>query len=56
MNKKQKLELMWINKKHRSKLESRILLGNSEKSYHAAHRVTENNRFNNQLFFGDYCR
>ena len=53
MNKKQKLELTWIGKEHRPKLEPRILLEDSEKSYHAAHRVTENDLFNNQLIFGD---
>ena len=36
-----------------SKLEPRILLGRPEKSYHAKHRVTENDIFDNQLIFGD---
>ena len=37
---KQKLELTWIGKDARPKLEPRILLGDPEKSYHAKHRVT----------------
>jgi len=51
--KKQKLELTWIGKERRHKLEPRILLENSEKSYHAAHRVSENDIFDNRLIFGD---
>nr|WP_238717988.1 site-specific DNA-methyltransferase [Petrachloros mirabilis] len=50
---KQKLELTWIGKEHRPKLEPRILLEDPEKSYHAAHRVTENDLFDNRLIFGD---
>ena len=53
MTKKQKLELTWIGKEHRPKLEPRILLEDPEKSYHAAHRVTENDLFDNRLIFGD---
>ena len=37
--KKQKLELTWIGKENRPKLEPRILLENPAKSYHAKHRV-----------------
>lgn len=50
---RQKLELTWIGKDARLKLEPRILLGDPEKSYHAKHRVTENDIFDNQLIFGD---
>jgi len=50
---KQKLELTWIGKEHRPKLEPRILLEDSEKSYHGLHRVTENDLFDNRLIFGD---
>jgi len=39
---KQKLELTWIGKEKRPKLEPRILLEELEKSYHAKHWVTEN--------------
>jgi adenine-specific DNA-methyltransferase len=53
VTKKQKLELTWIGKENRPRLEPRILLEEPEKSYHAAHRVTENDRFDNRLVFGD---
>ena len=53
MKSKQKLELTWIGKENRPKLEPRILLEDPEKSYHAAHRVTENDIFDNRLIFGD---
>jgi len=53
MNAKQKLELTWIGKENRPKLEPRILLEDTEKSYHANHRVTENDLFDNRLIFGD---
>jgi len=39
MSKKQKLELTWIGKETRPKLEPRILLEDPEKSYHAQFRV-----------------
>jgi adenine-specific DNA-methyltransferase len=51
--KKQKLELTWIGKDARPKLEPRILLEDPAKSYHAKHRVTENDIFDNRLIFGD---
>ncbi len=51
--KRQKLELTWIGKDKRPKLEPRILLEEPEKSYHAKHRVTENDIFDNRLIFGD---
>lgn len=38
-SKKQKLELTWIGKENRPKLEPRILVEEPEKSYHAKHRV-----------------
>jgi adenine-specific DNA-methyltransferase len=53
MNKKQKLELTWIGKENRPKLEPRILLEDPEKSYHARHRVTDKDVFDNRLIFGD---
>lgn len=53
MNKRQKLELTWIGKESRPKLEPRILLEDSEKSYHAPHRVTDRDIFDNRLIFGD---
>ena len=53
MTKKQKLELTWVGKENRPRLEPRILLEGPEKSYHAAHRVGENDIFDNRLIFGD---
>jgi adenine-specific DNA-methyltransferase len=53
MTKKQKLELTWIGKDHRPKLEPRILLEDDTKTYHAKHRITENDIFDNKLIFGD---
>ncbi|MDH2918850.1 MAG: site-specific DNA-methyltransferase [Sideroxydans sp.] len=53
MNKKQKLELTWIGKENRPKLEPRILLEDAARSYHAKHRVTDGDIFDNQLIFGD---
>lgn len=50
---KQKLELTWIGKEKRPKLEPRILLEDPKKSYHAKHRVTDNDIFDNRLIFGD---
>lgn len=52
-NSKQRLELTWIGKEKRPKLEPRILLEDPDKSYHAKHRVTENDIFDNRLIFGD---
>lgn len=52
-NRKQRLELTWIGKEHRPRLEPRILLEEPERSYHAAHRVTEGDIFDNRLIFGD---
>ncbi len=48
-----RLELTWIGKENRPKLEPRILLEDPSLSYHAAHRVAENDIFDNQLIFGD---
>ena len=53
MSKKQKLELTWIGKEERPRLEPRILLEDQELSYHAGHRVTEEDLFDNRLIFGD---
>jgi len=53
MANKQKLELTWIGKDARPNLEPRILLGDQERSYHAKHRVSESDIFDNQLIFGD---
>jgi len=53
MQNKQRLELTWIGKENRPRLEPRILLDDPEKSYHAKRRVTENDIFDNRLIFGD---
>jgi adenine-specific DNA-methyltransferase len=50
---KTKLELTWIGKENRPKLEPRILLEDPEKSYHAAYRVTDHDVFDNRLIYGD---
>ena len=52
-SKKQKLELTWIGKDNRPKLEPRILLEDPENSYHAPHRVGAHDIFDNKLIFGD---
>jgi adenine-specific DNA-methyltransferase len=53
MTKKPRLELTWIGKEIRPKLEPRILLEAPEKSYHGAHRVSANDIFDNRVIFGD---
>jgi len=50
---KQKLELTWIGKNIRPKLEPRILIENPEKSYHAKHKITDNDIYDNILIHGD---
>lgn len=50
---KQKLELSWIGKENRPRLEPRILLEDADKSYHAPYRVTDRDIFDNRLIFGD---
>lgn len=50
---KTKLELTWIDKDKRPKLEPRILLEDPELSYHASHKVSESDIFDNKLIFGD---
>jgi len=53
MTKKTKLELTWIGKDTRPRLEPRILLEEPTRSYHAKQRVGENDLFDNRLIFGD---
>lgn len=53
MAKKTKLELTWIGKDDRPRLEPRVLLEDPSKSYHAAARVTDADIFDNRLIFGD---
>lgn len=52
-NRKQRLELTWIGKDERPRLEPRILLEDAEKSYHAKARVTDHDIFDNILIQGD---
>ena len=53
MNKLNKLELTWIGKENRPKLEPRILIEDPTKSYHAPFRTGKNDIFDNRLIFGD---
>jgi len=53
MTKKQKLELTWVGKENRPRLEPRILIEDTEKSYHAAKRVSDSDIFENVLIHGD---
>jgi adenine-specific DNA-methyltransferase len=53
MTKKPRLELTWIGKENRSKLEPRILLADATQSYHAVQRVSDTDIFDNRLIFGD---
>ena len=53
MSKKQKLELTWIGKDERPKLEPRILIEDPELSYHADKRYGDNDQFDNILIQGD---
>lgn len=52
-SKKTKLELTWIGKDERPRLEPRILLEDKERSYHAEHRVSDDDIFDNVLIKGD---
>ncbi len=49
----QKLELTWIGKENKPRLEPRILLENPQYSYHAPHHVTQDDIFDNILIHGD---
>lgn len=53
MSRKQKLELTWVGKDERPRLEPRILLEDPSLSYHAARRVTADDCFDNVLIHGD---
>lgn len=50
---KTRLELTWIGKEHRPKLESRISVEQPDLSCHAARRVPDANIFDNELVHGD---
>ena len=53
MSRTQRLELTWIGKDDRPHLEPRILIEDQALSYHAKHRVTDGDLFDNRLIFGD---
>jgi adenine-specific DNA-methyltransferase len=53
MARKTQLELTWIGKEIRLKLEPHILLEDSERSYHSPHGLTDHDLFDNRLNFGD---
>src|SRR5208283_5394039 len=53
MSKTTKLELTWIGKDSRPRLEPRILLEDVSKSRHAKRRVSQDDLFDNRLIFGD---
>ena len=52
MRQKQRLELTWVGKENRPRLEPRILIEDAEKSYHAAAR-SNGDVFDNVLIHGD---
>lgn len=51
--KKPRLELTWVGKEQRPRLEPRILLEDPARSHHAPHRVSGDDLFDNRLIFGD---
>ncbi|QIG97180.1 site-specific DNA-methyltransferase [Bradyrhizobium sp. 6(2017)] len=52
-NRKQRLELTWIGKNERPRLEPRILLEDEDKSYHAKVHVADHDIFDNFVIHGD---
>ena len=52
-NRRQRLELTWVGKDERPRLEPRILIEDAEKSFHAKARVTDHDIFDNLLIQGD---
>jgi adenine-specific DNA-methyltransferase len=48
-----RLELTWVGKENRPRVEPRVLLEESAKSFHAPKKVSENDLFDNRLIFGD---
>ncbi|MGG3689481.1 site-specific DNA-methyltransferase [Caldifermentibacillus hisashii] len=51
--KQQKLELVWIGKDKKPKLEPRILLEDKDYAYHANKKISDQDIFENRLIFGD---
>lgn len=52
-NHKTKLELRWVGKDEQLKLEPRILLEDSDKSYYAPNKFNRNDVFDNMVISGD---
>ena len=52
-NGKTRLELTWVGKESRPRLEPRILIEDPAKSCHAPFRVSDKDLFDNRLIFGD---
>lgn len=52
-DRKQKLELTWIGKEKQPRLEPRVLIEDTEKSYHANMRHGDKDIFDNMLIHGD---
>ena len=50
---KSRLELTWIGKENRPRLEPRVLLEDPGRSYHAKRRVSDHDIFDNRLIFSD---
>jgi adenine-specific DNA-methyltransferase len=50
---RKRLELTWIGKEERPRLEPRILLEDTSLSYHAPKRVTDHDHYDNRLIQGD---
>jgi adenine-specific DNA-methyltransferase len=53
MTRPTKLQLTWIGKENRPRLEPRILIEDPAKSNHAPFRVSDKDTFDNRLIFGD---
>ena len=53
MTRQTKLELTWIGKENRPKLEPRILVEDPAKFYHTPFRTGKNDIFDNRLILGD---
>jgi adenine-specific DNA-methyltransferase len=52
-HRRQKLELTWIGKESRPRLEPLILLEDRARGCHVPHCISANDRFNNRLIFVD---
>ena len=48
-----RLELTWVGKENRPRVEPRVLLEEASQSFHAPEKVSENDLFDNRLIFGD---